>query len=54
MGDFRLTHFGGKGLALYDLNSVEKETKDVAAAQPEVVEKMLQVLQAKMKLNDKF
>jgi iduronate 2-sulfatase len=54
MGDFRLTRFGDKGLALYDLSSAEKETKNVAAAHPEVVEQMLQVLQVKMKLNDKF
>ncbi|WP_371193903.1 sulfatase-like hydrolase/transferase [Glaciecola sp. SC05] len=54
MGNFRLTRFGNKGLALYDLTSKEKETKDVAEKHPEVVEKMLAILKSKMKLNEKF
>lgn len=54
MDNFRLTLFNNKAVALYDLNSPEKETKNVASQHPEVVDKMLKVLQNKMKLNDSF
>lgn len=53
-GRFRLTRFGDRGIALYDLNSSEKETKNVANEHPEIVEKMLRVLNGKIKKNDAF
>ena len=53
-GSFRLTRFGDRGIALYDLNSSEKETKNVANEYPGVVEKMLRVLNRKIKQNDVF
>ena len=54
MNNFRLTLFNNKEVALYDLNSKEKETKNVAAQHPDVVAEMLAMLKNKMELNDKF
>ncbi len=54
MGNFRLTHMGKQGVALYDLASEEKETKNVAAEYPDLVKTMMEALQAKMKKRDEF
>jgi iduronate 2-sulfatase len=54
MNGYRLTSFGNKGLALYDHNSAEKETKNVANQHPEIVKQMLPILKARMLKNDKF
>ncbi|GAC15338.1 alkaline phosphatase family protein [Aliiglaciecola lipolytica] len=54
MGNFRLTRFSNKGHVLYELSSNEQETKNVASEHPEVVEKMLKILDSKMALNDTF
>lgn len=53
-GSFRLTRFGDRGIALYDLSSIEKETKNIANEYPEIVEKMLITLNGKIKQNDVF
>ncbi|MDU0353389.1 sulfatase [Paraglaciecola aquimarina] len=54
MDGYRLTLFNGTDVALYDHNSAEKETKNVAAQHPEIVSQMLPVLKARMLKHDKF
>ncbi|MCF2947165.1 sulfatase [Paraglaciecola aquimarina] len=54
MQGYRLTLFNGKDVALYDHNSAEKETNNVAALHPDIVNQMLPVLKARMLKNDKY
>ncbi len=54
MQGYRLTLFNGKDVALYDHNSQAKETHNVAAQHPEIVNQMLPILKARMTKNDKF
>lgn len=52
--NFRLTRFGNKGYALYDIDSKEKETKNVADKHPDLTHTMIKELENKTKMNDKF
>ncbi len=54
MKGFRLTLFNGEDVALYDHNSANKETKNVASQYPDIVNQMLPILKARMLKNDQY
>lgn len=54
MKNYRLTLFANQEVALYDHNSIGKETKNIAAKYPEIVNVMLPILKSKILKNDKY